>query len=53
MLHDSCLKLGWEAHLSAYLEVSVGVVDAWLKGRGSPSDEIFLKCLDLLETRAP
>ena len=51
VLHDACLKLGGEAHLAAYLEMSVGLIHAWLKGRGIPSDEIFLKCLDLLEKK--
>ena len=49
VLHDACLKLGGEAHLAEYLDVAVRLVDSWLKGRGSPPDEIFLKCLDLLE----
>jgi hypothetical protein len=49
VLHDACLKLGGERHLAEYLNVSVGLVHAWLKGRGTPSDEIFLKCLDLLD----
>ena len=49
VLHDACQKLGGERHLADYLGVSVGLVHAWLKGRGSPTDDIFLKCLDLLE----
>jgi len=49
VLHDACLKLGGEAHLAEYLDVAVRVVDSWLKGRAIPPDEIFLKCLDLLE----
>jgi hypothetical protein len=49
VLHDACLKLGGEAHLAEYLDVAVRLVDSWLKGRGVPPDEIFLKCLDLLE----
>jgi DNA-binding transcriptional regulator YiaG len=49
VLHEACLKLGGERHLAEYLGVSVGLVHAWLKGRGIPSDEIFLKCLDLVE----
>ena len=48
MLHEACVKLGGEHHLADYLGVSVGFVHAWLKGRGTPPDEIFLKCLDLL-----
>ena len=51
VLHDACLKLGGERHLAGYLGISVALVDAWLKGRGAPPDEIFLKCLDLLESR--
>lgn len=53
VLHDACLKLGGEAHLAEYLGVGVGAVHSWLKGRSQPPDEIFLKCLDLLETRDP
>jgi hypothetical protein len=49
VLHDACLKLGGEAHLAEYLAVSLSLVDSWLKGRGMPPDDIFLKCLDLLE----
>ena len=49
VLHDACLKLGGEAHLAEYLDVTVSLVDSWLKGRGQPPDEIFLKCLDLLD----
>jgi hypothetical protein len=49
VLHDACLKIGGERHLAEYLGVSVSLVDAWLKGRGIPPDEIFLKCLDLLD----
>ena len=53
VLHDACLKLGGEGHLAEYLGVAINVVDTWLKGRGLPPDEIFLKCLDLLESRDP
>ena len=49
VLHDACVKLGGEAKLADFLEVPVGVVDAWLKGRSAPPDDVFLKCLDLLE----
>lgn len=51
VLHEACLKLGGEAHLAEYLDVTVRLVDSWLKGRAVPPDEIFLKCLDLLENR--
>ena len=49
VLHEACVKLGGEAHLAEYLEVTTSLVDSWLKGRSVPPDEIFLKCLDLLE----
>ena len=49
VLHEACLKVGGERHLAEYLGVSVGLVHACLKGRGVCPDEIFLKCLDLLE----
>jgi hypothetical protein len=49
VLHTACVKLGGEAFLAEYLEVSISLVDSWLKGRAIPPDEIFLKCLDLLE----
>jgi hypothetical protein len=49
VLHDACLKLGGEAHLAEYLDVAVRLVDSWLKGRGVPPDDVFLKCLDLLD----
>jgi len=53
VLHDACVKLGGEAHLAEYLDVTVSLVDSWLKGRAMPPDEIFLRCLDLLESRDP
>mgnify|MGYP003576826179 CR=1 FL=1 len=49
VLHEACVKLGGERHLAEFLGVSVGLVHAWLKGHSRPTDEIFLKCLDLLE----
>ena len=49
VLHEACVKLGGEAHLAEYLAVTISLVDSWLKGRGVPPDEIFLKCLDLLD----
>ena len=51
VLHDACLKLGGEHHLAAYLDVPVSLVDAWLKGRSTPPDDVFLKCLDLLDKK--
>jgi hypothetical protein len=51
VLHEACLLLGGEAHLAAYLQVPVSLVDSWLKGRSTPPDEVFLKCLDLLEKK--
>ena len=49
VLHSACVKLGGEAYLAEYLKVTISLVDSWLKGRSIPPDEIFLKCLDLLE----
>ena len=49
VLHAACLKLGGEAKLADYLDVSISLVDSWLKGRGIPPDDVFLKCLDLLD----
>jgi hypothetical protein len=51
VLHNACVKLGGEAFLAEYLEVTISLVDSWLKARAVPPDEVFLKCLDLLEDR--
>ena len=52
-LHDACLILGGEHKLAAYLGVGVEEVAAWLNGRGRPSDDVFLRCIDLLQSRRP
>ena len=52
-LHEACLALGGEHKLAAYLGVSVADVEAWLNGRGAPSDAVFLRCVDLVQTRRP
>jgi hypothetical protein len=49
MLHDACLRLGGEHKLAAYLGVDAGAIDDWLNGRGRPPDEIFLRCVDLVQ----
>ena len=49
LLHDACVKLGGEQAVADKLGLSVGVVHFWLIGRGHPPDDIFLKCVDLLE----
>ena len=49
-LHRACVILGGERKLAAYLGVSVSEVEAWLNGRGHPSDAVFLRCVDLVET---
>jgi hypothetical protein len=51
LLHDLCEKLGGEQHLADRLGISVGIVHMWLTGRGHPPDDVFLKCVDLLEDR--
>ena len=49
-LHTACLMLGGEHKLAAYLGVSTEEVEAWLNGRGTPSDAVFLRCVDLVES---
>lgn len=51
VLHEACLKLGGEEQLAGYLDIPVHIVHSWLKGRSRPPDDVFLKCLDLLEKR--
>jgi hypothetical protein len=51
VLHDACVLLGGERHLARYLNVDVEQVDNWLKGRGYPPDEVFLRCTDLLQEK--
>ena len=48
-LHDACKRLGGEHKLADYLGVDVRLVVAWLDGRGRPSDDVFLRCVDLLQ----
>lgn len=50
-LHDACKRLGGEHKLAEYLGVDVGTIIAWLSGRGFPSDDVFLRCVDVLEGR--
>lgn len=50
-LHQACLLLGGEHKLAKYLGVSAGEVEAWLNGRGQPTDEVFLRCVDLVQGR--
>lgn len=50
-LHDACLLLGGEHKLAQFLGVPVQRVEAWLNGHGTPPDSVFLRCLDLVESR--
>ena len=50
VLHEACVKVGGEHALAAFLGLSVGIVELWLKGRRRPPDDVFLRCLDLLES---
>ena len=50
-LHEACLILGGEHRLAAYLGVQVEDVEAWLDGRRTPPDHVFLRCVDLVEER--
>lgn len=52
-LHRACVMLGGERKLAAYLGVSVATVEGWLNGKGRPPDEVFLRCLDLVESSRP
>jgi hypothetical protein len=47
-LHEACLILGGEHKLAHYLGVPVELLEDWLNGRGAPSDEVFLRCVDLV-----
>ena len=50
-LHEACLILGGEHKLAVYLDVSAERVEGWLNGRGAPPPEVFLRCVDLVESR--
>ena len=49
LLHKACLKLGGEEALAHHLGLALGLIRMWLKGQGHPPDDVFLKCVDLLE----
>lgn len=49
LLHKVCEKLGGERPLAEHLGVSQGLIHMWLIGHGHPPDDVFLKCVDLLE----
>lgn len=49
-LHTACLILGGEHKLANYLGVSTELVEEWLNGRAIPSDAVFLRCVDLVES---
>jgi transcriptional regulator with XRE-family HTH domain len=53
VLHEACLAVGGEHHLAARLGVSAALISDWLNGIGHPSDEIFLRCVDLLGETDP
>jgi hypothetical protein len=50
-LHAACLILGGEHKLADYLGVTTEEVEAWLNGRGTPSDAVFLRCVDLVDAK--
>jgi hypothetical protein len=50
-LHDACKRLGGEHKLADHLGVDVSLITAWLAGRGFPPDDVFLRCVDVLEAR--
>ena len=49
-LHEACLELGGEHKLASFLGVPVEDVESWLNGRAVPSDAIFLRCVDLVQS---
>ena len=49
-LHEACLALGGEHKLASFLGVRVEDVEAWLNGRATPSDAVFLRCVDLVQS---
>ena len=51
-LHEACVKAGGEHKLAHYLGVDVHTVNAWLNGIGHPPDEVFLRCVDLVQGTA-
>ena len=48
-LHEACLAMGGEHHLAAYLGVELELLNRWLEGKERPPDEVFLRCVDLLQ----
>ena len=50
-LHEACLALGGEHKLATYLGVSIAEVEAWLNGHGVPPDSVFLRCVDLVDSK--
>jgi hypothetical protein len=53
LLRDACARLGGEQSLAEHLGIPAGILHLWLRGSGHPTDDIFLKCVDLLEDRRP
>ena len=50
-LHTACLILGGEHKLAQYLGVTTAQVEAWLDGHGIPDDAVFLRCVDLVQSK--
>lgn len=50
-LHTACLILGGEHKLAEYLGVTTAQVEAWLNGRDIPDDTVFLRCVDLVQSK--
>lgn len=48
-LHEACLALGGEHQLAAYLGVELELLNRWLEASERPPDEVFLRCVDLLQ----
>lgn len=52
IMHEARLVLGDEHRLADYLRVRVELVSIWLKGKMTPPDHVFLRCVDLLPSYA-
>ena len=53
MLERAADKLGGTDALARYLDVPEARVRAWMRGLLAPSDEVFLKLVDLLSGAPP
>jgi hypothetical protein len=48
MLHLACETAGGVSRLALLLQVSAEVLAAWLVGEGSPPEEVYRACADIV-----